>query len=255
MRQHKTYYFLGRITCPKCRKDMTIPADGLVTNFALNQLIEEMSGLSLVTIIESSNMPVEMQSTAKRVVLKAVNDNNDKQSPDKEREIAAVIVDKFNAKYGEYWHCIVIDKNVNSFGASLPMKQNITLEVHNSRFHLFKSQQDTPCWKCDDASCDGTNCKLVEPQIVEIHPDRTKDPRMIEEAKRVVLQAIKEKESVYHAAIFVKGGLDKKYGGNWTCIINKIGENAFNFRAGFYINMNIGKLNVRIFKQSCIHVQ
>ena len=136
---------------------MTVPANGLVTCFVLNQLIEEMSGIGMVTVVESSDIPAKMESTAKRVVLKAVNDNNDKESPDKEKEMAAVIVEKFNTKYGPHWHCIVIDKNVNSFGTLLPKTQNITLEMRNSRIYLFKSIQDVACWKCDVSSCDGTN--------------------------------------------------------------------------------------------------
>ncbi len=60
---------------------MVIPVNGLVTNFAMHRLTEQMSGINLVTTIENDEMSAEMELSAKRFAWKAVNDNNDKESP------------------------------------------------------------------------------------------------------------------------------------------------------------------------------
>ena len=72
---------------------------------------------------------------------------------------------------------------------------------------------------------------------------------LVVEAKRVVLQALKEKVSPFQVARFIRKHFNEKYGGHWACIINKIGGHSYSYKTGFSINMKIGPLNVEISKK------
>ena len=117
--------------------------------------------------------------------------------------IAAMILNKFNRKYGKYWQCFVEDKKAKYAGSNISYKYKhyIVADVYNYRITVFKSLENHYCWKCGDGVCDGYNCKLLEAKIVEENPDRTKDSAMIEDAKQVTMKAIKEKHSCREAAM------------------------------------------------------
>ena len=80
--------------------------------------------------------------------------------------------------------------------------------------------QDRPCFKCGDLLCDGTKCKLGTPIIIQ-HDGQMTNVEMIEEAKKVLVQAIKEKPTLYDASVMIREHFNKKYGEDWVCIIGQ----------------------------------
>ena len=77
-------------------------------------------------------MAPSMESFAKWIVWKARN----------EEKMAEVISERFNQKYGKYWHCLVIKYEKYICKAKFYTKNWIEIEVEDKNVIIFKSQLD-----------------------------------------------------------------------------------------------------------------